>query len=88
MKVLEKGKPWSVELKCTGAGNGGAGCGALLEVEAGDLYTTQSHHYDGSSESYITFTCPECKRLTDVNRQNIPSAVQNEIRRKPTTTSE
>lgn len=70
MKVLKKGtkKPgWHKELKCTGGGNGGFGCEAILLVEQSDVYRTQSHHYDGSSESYLTFKCPECNRETDIN---------------------
>ena len=30
MKLLEKGQRWSMEVKCTGKGNGGCGCGARL----------------------------------------------------------
>ena len=40
MKVLEKGPGWSMEVRCTGAGNGGCGCGARLLVERGDIYLT------------------------------------------------
>lgn len=69
MKVIKKGtgqKGWSTEVKCTGDGNHGGGCGATLLVEQPDLYITRSHHYDGSSESYVTFTCPECDVETDL----------------------
>jgi hypothetical protein len=40
MKVLEKGPGWSMEVVCTGRGNGGCGCGAKLLVERGDVYLT------------------------------------------------
>jgi hypothetical protein len=76
MKVLKKGngaKSWSKKMRCTGNGNGGGGCGALLLVEAGDLYRTGSHHYDGSSEYYVTFYCPECKVMTDIENHTGPS---------------
>lgn len=70
MKVLKKGrsqKGWAKEYECSGKGNGGGGCGAWLLVEAADVFFTASHHYDGSSESYITFECPDCHVLTDIN---------------------
>ncbi len=69
MKVIEKGsgqKGWAKEYKCTGDGNGGNGCKAILLVEEDDLFRTESHHYDGSSESYTTFRCPECGTQTDI----------------------
>lgn len=86
MKVLKPGKPWSKECACTGQGNGGGGCKATLEVEMGDLFRTHSSHYDGSSESYLTFKCPECGILTDVTE--IPTAIDNMIgmRTKPLNT--
>lgn len=76
MKVIKPGraqKGWATETKCTGSGNGGGGCGAVLLVEEGDLFATASHHYDGSSEHYITFRCMACKVLTDL--KNVPSSV-------------
>ena len=75
MKIIKKGraqKGWSKEFKCTGNGNGGGGCGATLLVEEGDRYHTYSSHYDGSTETYTTFTCACCGVATDVN---VPSSV-------------
>jgi len=69
MKVIEKGrkqKGWAKEHKCTGRGNGGGGCGAVLLVEEGDLYRTSNSYLDGSSDHYITFTCSECGVETDI----------------------
>lgn len=69
MKVLKKGsgqKAWSVKKTCTGAGNHDGGCGSQLLVSQGDLFSTSRHFYDGSSEYYITFKCPECGVLTDI----------------------
>lgn len=77
MRVIKKGREqtgWSVESICTGNGNGGGGCGAVLLVSDSDLYTTQSHHYDGSSESYTTFSCCLCKVETDI--KGVPSSVR------------
>lgn len=71
MRVLKKGRPQkgrSKEFICTGKGNGGGGCGAKLLVSENDLYETSSSHYDGSTDYYTTFKCPECGVETDVNR--------------------
>lgn len=75
MKVLKPGRlqaGWSKVFKCTGAGNGGGGCGAKLLVSEYDLYRTESHHYDGSSESYTTFCCPQCGVETDIVDRSAP----------------
>ena len=83
MKVLKSGtgqKGWSLKTKCTGAGNGNGGCGAVLLVEEGDLYFTHSSHYDGSNETYITFKCPECGVETDVPGGKTPSNVIQKIK--------
>ena len=69
MKVIKKGRPqkgWAKECVCTGAGNGGGGCGATLLVEKGDLFQTAHHSYDGSSDYYVTFACAACGVLTDL----------------------
>jgi hypothetical protein len=69
MKVIKKGRPqkgWSKKYKCTGSGNGGGGCGAVLLVEEGDLFETSSGHYDGSTDYYTTFQCIECGVKTDI----------------------
>lgn len=69
MKILKAGRKqagWSKEFTCTGAGNGGGGCGAELLVSEYDLYQTSSHHYDGSSDYYTTFCCPQCGCETDI----------------------
>ena len=80
MKVLKEGRPqrgWSTEATCTGAGNGNGGCGALLLVEATDLYQTRSHHYDGSTEYYVTFRCEACGVETDL--QGVPRKVSSQL---------
>lgn len=67
MKVLKKGRPqkgWSKEFECTGAGNRGGGCGALLLVSEWDLFHTQSSALHETT-SYATFQCPECGVWTD-----------------------
>ena len=80
MKVLKEGREqrgWSKEADCTGAGNGNGGCGAKLLVEEGDLYETRSHHYDGSTEYYVTFRCSACGVETDMS--SVPSRVRNKL---------
>ncbi|MBI4434955.1 hypothetical protein HY635_04065 [Candidatus Uhrbacteria bacterium] len=69
MKVIKKGRPqkgWTKELKCTGEGNGDGGCGAKLLVEEGDLFRTESHALN-ETDYYITFRCPNCNALTDID---------------------
>jgi len=68
MKVLKKGrqqKGWATEVICSGQGNGGGGCGAVLLVEQGDLFHTASHARDETTV-YTTFRCCECGVLTDI----------------------
>lgn len=64
MKVLEKGtgqRGWSGEFVCTGARNGGGGCGARLLVEEPDLTPCAingSYREDG--DDAVEFRCCEC----------------------------
>jgi len=58
MKVIKPGRPqrgWSKECKCSGKGNGGGGCGAVLLVEQGDLFQTQSNARDETTY-YVTLS--------------------------------
>jgi hypothetical protein len=86
MKVIEKGreqKGWAKKFKCTGEGNKGGGCGAVLLVEQDDIFYTYSNHYDGSSETYCTFQCPQCQVLTDLPRPDAYSLPFKPHRRNP-----
>lgn len=68
MKVIKKGRPqrgWAKRLKCTGEGNNGGGCGAILLVEQVDLYQTSSSSM-GEVDYFATFCCSECGVETDV----------------------
>lgn len=79
MKVITPGREqrgWAREEKCTGHGNGGGGCGAILLVEQGDLYKTQSHCRD-ETETFITFQCVACKVQTDI--KGVPSHVTERL---------
>ncbi len=69
MKVITPGRPqkgWAKECTCSGAGNGGGGCGARVLVEQGDLFQTAKHCYDGSSEYFVTYECGACGVWNDI----------------------
>jgi hypothetical protein len=69
MKVIKLGVPveWSAELTCTGDGNGGGGCGAVLLVESSDLYRTSAETFNFTSTRCVTFRCVVCGAQTDVH---------------------
>lgn len=82
MKVLLPGsgqKGWSAKVVCTGAGNGGGGCNALLLAEQADLFLTESHVRDETT-TYVTFRCP-CGVETDLFDQDlrIPFAIRAQL---------
>jgi hypothetical protein len=60
--------------RCTGDGNGGGGCGALLLVEEADIFHTESYARDEMTR-YATFMCSECGVLTDFDDGEVPSHV-------------
>ena len=70
MKLVKPGrkqKGWAKEYECTGHGNKGGGCGAILLVEEGDLFQTSRHSYgDEYPDYFVTFKCSECGVLTDI----------------------
>lgn len=69
MKVIKKGRPqkgWSKQYKCTGAGNGGGGCGTILLVSKYDIYQTSM----GEIDELDTFCCCQCGVETDI--ENLP----------------
>ena len=49
-------------------------------VEAGDVFETCRGYYDGSTDYYVTFKCPECGVLTDIPETDVPSNVRERIR--------
>lgn len=84
MKVLEAGKytnEWKIQHRCTGAGNGGNGCEALLEVEKSDLRHRSARHTEGvwgdwaDCEEAILFKCPICDTLTDLAHKDWPKNI-------------
>ena len=76
MKILKKGKIWSLKQKCTGKGNGDGGCEAKLLIEKEDIYLTHKQNwYSGEIEFFYTFTCPICKMKTDIQESLLPKAI-------------
>lgn len=78
MKILEegtKGLNWTIEHRCTGWGNGGNGCNALLEVEKSDLkyYPGNDSVTWGGRDPAVTFQCPCCDSLTDLGLNDWPA---------------
>jgi hypothetical protein len=76
-----KQKGWAIEQSCTGRGNGGGGCGALLLVEEDDVFCTYSHSRD-ETDVFYTFRCQECGVLTDLALGNIPSRVRQKAEKR------
>jgi hypothetical protein len=77
MKILEPGRvgeTWTMQHRCTGWGNGGNGCNALLEVEKSDLRFFRGVPGDswGSRDPAVTFKCPCCSTLTDLGSNDWP----------------
>jgi len=80
MKVLRRGsgaKSWSRKATCSGKGNGGGGCRARLLVEKGDLFQTYRSCMGREEDWYVTFQCPECKVLTNIDDYNVPFIAQD-----------
>jgi hypothetical protein len=74
VKILKPGNPgqtsWAKEYTCTGAGNGGGGCGAVLLVEKDDVFVTASHCRD-ETDYFNTFKCAQCGVRTDI-KESLP----------------
>ena len=72
-KVIKPGrvqKGWSKEFKCTGNGNKGGGCGAVLLVSEYDIYETSSSALS-ETDYYKTFCCPQCGVETDIENCSV-----------------
>lgn len=67
MRILTPGRAadWSAKLTCTGEGNVGSGCGALLLVEVRDVYMTEANRRD-ETDYFATFRCMSCLVETDI----------------------
>jgi hypothetical protein len=79
MKIIEPGRvgeKWSLQHRCTGWGNGGRGCDALLEIEFDDLRYfpgTGGEITWGYRDPAVTFKCPCCGELTDLGMVDWPA---------------
>lgn len=68
MKIVKEGRPqkgWAKEYTCTGVGNRGGGCGAVLLIELADLFRTELCSM-GEVDLFVTFACSSCGVLTDI----------------------
>lgn len=79
MRVIKPGKGYTDEVECTGGGNGGKGCRAILGVDRDDLRYYEGVPGDtwGSRDPEVCFRCPECGEVTDLPHNKWPSDVQN-----------
>lgn len=85
MEVLEEGKKWSINYRCNGIGFPGGGCGALLKIEAEDIYAiiknideeTDEFMYSKSDYCY-TFKCPCCNIETEICEKELPINVKRQ----------
>lgn len=79
MKVIEEGRGWNLEKRCTGKGNGGGGCNALLGLELNDIYLSHSYDYGGGHDMFYTFKCPCCSTETDLEESEVPNLVKRKL---------
>ena len=79
MKVLEEGRDWNLEKRCTGYGNGGGGCNALLGIALDDIYQTYRGDYIEITEICYTFKCPVCGVETDLETYEVPEVVKKKL---------
>lgn len=71
MEVLHR-KCWSLGHICTGAGNGGHGCGSLLRMVQTDLRYYPGSGYPTYRDEAVVFRCPVCTEVTDIDRELWP----------------
>lgn len=76
MEILERGKNWGLEVRCTGSGNGGGGCESLLRINKEDIYVTSNTDFVGDTDYFYTFRCPVCNVETDIADEKIPESVK------------
>jgi hypothetical protein len=80
MKVLKKAKGgWSIEVLCSGFGNGGKGCGSLLQVKKKDLVYWPGVPGDswGSRDPAVSFKCKVCDTRSDIGKADWPQNYRN-----------
>lgn len=76
---------WKMVLKCTGYGNeqgngrkGHLPCGAVLKIDADDIFLTFSggNYLEEGDIIHYTCKCPECGSLTDIKESKLPEVVK------------
>lgn len=83
MKILEQGvvKEWSIQVRCTGNGNGQAhrACNSLLEVGYADLLRT--HGSVRPESAHVAIKCIVCGTLTNIPDGDVPREFWPELPR-------
>ncbi|MGI4871231.1 MAG: hypothetical protein ACRYFX_08645 [Janthinobacterium lividum] len=80
MKIIQPGRSqqgWAKEYTCTGKGNKGGGCGAVLLVEYADLRRTVMSFCGRDTDYFPTFRCPSCGVLTDIPAEDVPGPLSD-----------
>lgn len=73
MKIIKEGKPYSVDIICTGKGNGGKGCGAHLRADRSDLRWFEEQVFPWRTQpAAVTARCPSCGATTDIPEAEWP----------------
>lgn len=62
MVMAGEARGWSAEVRCTGAGNEGQGCGALLAVGRTDVFNSCTY-----ARPIATVECHRCGAWTDLD---------------------
>jgi hypothetical protein len=73
MIVLERSE-FQIEAVCTGAGNGGGGCGSRLGLSRSDLRFYPGVRSDswGARDPAVSFKCEVCRCCTDLPKKSWP----------------
>ena len=76
MQVLERKDPvmqYSLDIECSGRGNGEKGCGSLLRIGWHDLrhFEEQEKMFNIVPEA-VVFKCPVCNNTTDIPKKDWP----------------
>ena len=83
MQVIKPGdnrpRGWSLEIRCSGSGNGGGGCHAQLLIGPDDLFHSYSSAMGRDETHFHTFMCSECGVWTDVPDVRIPGWLQRDV---------
>lgn len=61
MAEIVDGGDWTLDILCTGEGNGGGGCRKLVRIGFTDLFNSNT-----ITRPFVTFACPACDAWTDL----------------------